>query len=110
MTSTARLDFVTVICRTLHDAGDLLGIFWKGDGNWGHWSVEIVHRRRSQVEEGVALENHEARAVTDCGEEAVLTGDAVSDSHFERSPRSHEGVDGVKVGFSDGEVFLNAKD
>jgi hypothetical protein len=61
------------------------------------------------VKEGVVPKSHESRVVTDCGEEAIVTGDAVSDPHLERAPRSREGVDVLKVGFSDGEVFPNKK-
>lgn len=61
------------------------------------------------MKEGVILESHESRVVTNCGEKAILTGDAVSDPHLERAPGSRAGVDGRRVGLSDGEVLLTEK-
>jgi hypothetical protein len=93
----------------MNDAGDLLGVFWEGDSNGGYWSVQIVNWWCSQVKEGVALESHETRVLADCRQETVMARDTMSMSHLERTPRSREGVDGVEVGLSDGEVSLNAK-
>lgn len=96
MTAATRLNFITLGSRTLNDAGNLFGILGKGHGNRGHRTVSVVDRRRSQGKEGVALESHEARVLTDCREEAVVARDTMGIPHPQRVARSCEGVDGVE--------------
>lgn len=103
MTAAARLDFVTVFCGALHDAGDLLRVLWEGDGDGSHRTVQVVNMWHSQLGQGVALEDHEVWVVSDCREEAVVAGVALSIAHLERSARGLKGVVVLRIGSSTGE-------
>lgn len=96
VTAAARLDFVMVCCGALNDVGNLLRVLWEGDSNGNHWAVQVVNMWHSRLGQGVALEDHEAWVVSDCRQEAVVTGNALRITHLERVARGPQGSGGIE--------------
>lgn len=97
MAAAPGLDFVVVIHSAPHDIRDLFRSVWVDYCGWNHGEIQIVDRRKMKR----AAKRDSAGIVVYCGEEAVVTGDALGVPHVEQAGESQvkrdEGEEEEKV-------------